>query len=153
MVPFLINMARLFELFVARWLQKNIDSNLFRVKSKECLAVDATNALKPLEMDLVIFDAVSGLPLCVLDTKYKAHESVRPKDYYQVLTYAENIGCTDSILIYPKPLKRPLDVRPRSIRVRGLSFDIGNDIEESGREFVSRLQETFAIKSLSKTGF
>jgi 5-methylcytosine-specific restriction enzyme subunit McrC len=141
MIPFLINMARLFELFVGRWLQRNIDKTRYHLKRKESLNVDSSGTLK-IEMDLVLYNTSTGIPVCVLDTKYKAHDSVRPEDYYQVLAYAENIGCTDAILIYPLALEKPLDVRPRNIRVRGLPFDIGKDIEASGRVLLELVYST-----------
>lgn len=144
MMPFLINMARLFELFVGRWLQKNIDRSRFLLKRKESFNVDSSNALK-LEMDLVLYDTNSGAPVCVLDTKYKTHNTVRPEDYYQVLAYAENIGCTESVLIYPLELGKPLDVKPRNIRVRGLSFDIGKDVEESGSLLIENIYKSLSF--------
>lgn len=144
MIPFLINMARLFELFVGRWLEHNIDKNRFSLKRKEPINVDTSNKLR-LEMDMVLCEVHSNKTLCVLDTKYKNSSCVDPKDYFQVCTYAENIGCHESVLIYPMNLQNPLDVRPRNIRVRGLIFDIGQDIESSGSEFMKYINAFYNL--------
>jgi 5-methylcytosine-specific restriction enzyme subunit McrC len=135
MIPFVVNMARLFELFVERWMQDKIDKTLFRIGSQKSIYIDDKSEMK-IVMDLVIYDAKSQTPLCVLDTKYKAHGAAITQDYSQVLTYAENIGCSEAVLVYPCELTSPLNIRMNRIRVRGLAFDTGKDLDTSGDRFL-----------------
>jgi len=89
--------------------------------------------------DMVIYEADTGKPLCVLDTKYKAHNSVLNEDYYQMVAYSDTVGCENAILIYPKELELPFDEKPGRIRVRTAIFDLGTDLETAGSEFLKSI--------------
>ncbi len=54
MIPFLIDMSRLFELFVARWLEEQIDSK-FTLRRQESLCIGNQGALR-MQMDILICD-------------------------------------------------------------------------------------------------
>lgn len=110
MVPFLVDMARLFELFVSRWLKQHLDTR-YLLKSQETFTIGEKGALK-MVMDLVLYDKETRNPLCVLDTKYKARSTVSPEDYSKVLAYADRLGCENALLIYPKELEYPFDESP-----------------------------------------
>lgn len=138
MIPFVVNMARLFELFVARWMQEKLDKRKYTLGIQKSIHLDNKNEMKII-MDLLIFNAADHKPLIVLDTKYKVHASATTQDYAQVLTYAENIGCTEAVLVYPAELAIPLNIRKNRIRVRGLAFDLGKDLDGAGERFLGDL--------------
>ena len=139
MVPFLVDMARLFELFVARWLNQSL-AEQYLLKSQETFTIGEKGALK-MVMDLVIYDRQSRLPLCVLDTKYKARNTVSNDDYNQAVAYADAAGCKNAILIYPKELDYPFDEKAGAIRVKTAVFDIGSDLDQAGKKLMERLYE------------
>ena len=137
MIPFLVNMARLFELFVAEWLVSHLPPEV-RLKSKERVNIDAGGNVY-FDIDLVLYGAETGEVQFVLDTKYKPSSSPAPNDVAQVVAYAEAKGCGDAVLVYPRPLPRPLDEKVGSVRVRSLTFDLDSDIEDAGNTFVRQL--------------
>ena len=102
MVPFLVNTARLFELFVTRWLEEHLDEK-YILRSQESFSIGEQGALR-MVMDILIYEKASEKCLCVLDTKYKAHDSVSPDDYNQVLAYSDAVGCGHAVLVYPSEL-------------------------------------------------
>ena len=140
MVPFLVDMARLFELFVARWLKQYLDSR-YLLKTQESFVIGETGALR-MVMDLIIYNRETGIPLCVLDTKYKAHSSVSSEDYNQVVAYSDAVGCENAILIFPKKLDHSFNEKPGRIRVKTTIFDIGIEIEKAGEQFLESLYAT-----------
>jgi 5-methylcytosine-specific restriction enzyme subunit McrC len=133
-------MARLFELFVARWVKQNLDSR-YLLASQESFTIGEKGALK-MVMDLVLYDRDAQTPLCVLDTKYKAHSTVSNDDYNQVVAYADAVGCENAVLIYPKELEYPFDEKPGRIRVKTAVFDIGTDLDAAGEKLLKRLYES-----------
>ncbi len=99
MLPFLINMPRLFELFVSEWLRKNLPSNIL-LKYQENVSIGNDDNIR-FNIDLVLYDASTAKALCVLDTKYKAKSSPSSDDIAQVVTYSEVKNCSEAVLIYP----------------------------------------------------
>jgi 5-methylcytosine-specific restriction enzyme subunit McrC len=140
MLPFLVNMARLYELFVAEWLKAHLPPG-FNLKVQEKVNIGQANTLY-FDIDLVLYEAKTGAIRCVLDTKYKAPNAPAPDDVSQVVTYAEAKGCREAILIYPIPLSQPLDEMIGNIRVRSLTFSLDNDLEHAGQIFVKELNVT-----------
>ncbi len=139
MLPFLVDMARLYELFVAEWLKANLPEGVV-VRSQVPVDLDAASSLR-FDVDLVLYEADADHARCVLDTKYKAAPSPLPDDVAQVVAYAEALGCQEAFLVYPGSLARPLDARVGGIRVRSLSFSIGGDLEAAGRQFARAVLE------------
>jgi 5-methylcytosine-specific restriction enzyme subunit McrC len=137
MVPFLVNMAGLFERFVARWTRQNVPPE-YRLQEQETLNVDEEGMLS-MRIDLVLYRRVANRPLCVLDTKYKLHGMVANDDYNQVVAYALNKQCGDAMLIYPKELQRAFHAERGGIRVQNLTFDVGGDLEAAGKAFLGEL--------------
>ncbi|HRW82757.1 MAG TPA: hypothetical protein P5049_04800 [Methanothrix sp.] len=137
MIPFLVDMAKLYELFVAEWLklkaQKLPD---FVVKSQEKVVIGQDGRIK-FNIDLVVYERDTPKALFVLDTKYKAPDHPGNDDISQVVTYATAKGCHEAILIYPKPIN--LDEMIGKIRVRSLEFSLDGDLEEAGRRFLEDL--------------
>jgi len=132
MIPFLVDMAKLYELFVAEWLKAQKLLN-FVVKSHEEIVIGQDGRIK-FNIDLVVYERDSQKALFVLDTKYKAPDHPGNDDISQVVTYATSKGCHEAILIYPKPLN--LDERVGKIRVRSLTFSLDGDLEEAGSRFL-----------------
>lgn len=137
MIPFLVNMAHLFELFVSRWLEEKIDSR-YIVQRQESLYIGKQSTLR-MQMDILISDRQSLKPLCVLDTKYKRDNSVSPNDYNQVVAYADAVSCQQAVLIYPSESQVPFDAKPGGIRVRTIVFDLGKDLDSAGEKFIQNL--------------
>lgn len=63
MLPFLINMADLFEKFVAEWLRAHLPED-FRLKTQEHVHIDEATGLF-LKPDLTLYDRTGSLS-CVL---------------------------------------------------------------------------------------
>jgi 5-methylcytosine-specific restriction enzyme subunit McrC len=78
MLPFLVDMARLYDLFVAEWLTANPPENGF-VKPQESLHLDDSGSLH-FDIDLVLYDAATSEALCFMDTKYKSASASAAKD-------------------------------------------------------------------------
>lgn len=137
MIPFLVDMARLFELFVARWLAQHLDYR-YVLKSQETFTIGEKDALR-MVMDLIIYDRETRRPLCILDTKYKAQSTVSNDDYNQAVAYADAAGCENAVLIYPKELVYPFDEKPGGIRVKTAVFDISSDLDQAGEKLLERI--------------
>ena len=137
MLPFLVNMTRLYELFVAEWLEAHLPPHL-RLKVQEKVDIDSAGSLI-FRIDLVLYDVATGLARCVLDTKYKTSERPSTDDVSQVTTYAVAKNCPQAVLVYPVPLTRPLDETIGDIRVRSLTFALDGDLERAGEAFMATL--------------
>ncbi|WRH65949.1 MAG: restriction endonuclease [Planktothrix sp. GU0601_MAG3] len=106
MFPFLVRTDILYEKFVYAWLKSHIPAN-FEIKDQEsvnfCKIVDS-------KIDLVIYDKNTKQVIFILDTKYKIPDS-KPSnlDIYQAIAYATLKNSQNAILVYPKPLNKPLN--------------------------------------------
>jgi 5-methylcytosine-specific restriction enzyme subunit McrC len=137
MLPFLVNMANLFERFVARWLEGHKPPDL-GVQAQEHVHIGDDHDLQ-FRIDLVITDEATGQAKAVLDTKYKKAEKPAEGDVQQVVAYAVAKRCREAILVYPRHLPRPLDERVGDIRVRTAVFSLDGDIERNGEVFLKEL--------------
>ncbi len=144
MLPFLVNMARLYELFVAEWLRAHPPQGAF-TKVKEPVHFDG-NA-PSFEIDLVLYDTASAEALCVMDTKYKVASTPTPEDFAQVVAYAKAKGCQDAVLVYPSALSKPLNAEVGGIQVRSLVFSLDGDLEQAGQAFVHNVLKTELLQS------
>ena len=136
MLPFLVDMARLYERFVAAWLKVHLPP-AWHVKVQESVHVGSNNELR-FNVDLVLYDR-NGRTQCVLDTKYKVADKADNADVSQIVTYAKAKGCREAVLIYPAPLQRPLDVEIGDLHVRSLTLALDADLEEAGQQFLVHL--------------
>ncbi|NJN53988.1 MAG: hypothetical protein HC804_04050 [Anaerolineae bacterium] len=134
--PFLLNMARLYELFVSEWLRAHLPAP-WRLKVQEAVTVGQNNDLR-FELDLVLYDG-HGRVTAVLDTKYKTPSHTAMTDVNQVVTYAQAKGAAQAVLIYPVVLARPLDVQLQQLRVRTLTFAVTDDLAQAGQHFLAQL--------------
>lgn len=139
MLPFLVNMARLYELFVAKWLINHMPAGL-RLKAQEKVDVGEGETLS-FKIDLVLYAIETGKAICVLDTKYKAPDQPGTDDVSKVTAYAEMKNCSEAVLIYPAPLARPLALKLGKIQVRTMIFSLEGDLEEQGALFLKSLLE------------
>ena len=134
MLPFLVNMARLYELFVAEWLKAHQSSQLLShnldIKSQHQVHINQDGSLY-FSIDLVLFDITTGQTRYVLDTKYKTPTAPSPADVAQIIAYATTQGCAEAILIYPEPLQKSLNAMVQNIRVRTLTFAVNGDLKQA----------------------
>ena len=135
-IPFLVNMAQLYERFVAIWLQANLPTG-WTLQVQEQVAVGQDEALR-FNIDLVLYDP-QGQPHLVIDSKYKTPDAPSNPDFTQVVVYAQAKGCQQAVLVYPEPLPRPLEVTLAGVRVRSLTFSLAGDVAENGRNFLKSL--------------
>lgn len=131
-LPFLIDMAKLYENFVAEWLQAHLPSNLkLKVQSQVNFGI-----LK-FKIDLIVYEVATGKPRYILDTKYKL--KLTNDDVFQVVTYAVSKNCPQAVLVYPTPLTQSLDETLGNIHVRSLVFSLNDDLEKAGKAFLKAL--------------
>ena len=135
MLPFLIDMANLYEQFVAEWLKANTPKGFF-VKQQHRVTHDQNYFDR---IDLLLCDIATKKVQYVLDTKYKAADKVANNDIHQIVAYANALKCQNAILVYPQNLKQPLDIKYDDIRVRSLTFSLDSDLHEAGKTFLTSL--------------
>jgi 5-methylcytosine-specific restriction enzyme subunit McrC len=137
MIPFLVDMARLYEQFVAAWLKARLATH--RPTPYHVAAQVHTPVSGDLHftIDLVIS---AGRQRWVVDTKYKAPTNgPNSADVAQVLAYAQVQGAQEAVLVYPMPLAQPLDVHVGGVRLRTLTFRLDENLNEAGESFVAAL--------------
>jgi 5-methylcytosine-specific restriction enzyme subunit McrC len=130
---FLIDMASLYENFVAEWLKRHLPSHL-RLYKQYSIQIGLSCAI-----DLVIKDIYSEECKFILDTKYKIKETVSSQDLHQVRSYAIAMQCPEAILIYPQDLAKSLDHKPDAIHTRSLTFALDNDLDQCGQRFLANI--------------
>ena len=136
MTPFLIDMARLFESFVAEWLAEHLPAGL-SVKAQESGSYDREGEIG-YRIDLVLYDA-AGRPLAVLDTKYKGDALPDSDDIAQVVSYATKKGCTEAVLVYPHALGEAREFMVGRVRVRAVGFALDGELDRAGERLVVSL--------------
>ncbi|MBI1882033.1 MAG: restriction endonuclease [Chloroflexi bacterium] len=136
MLPFLVDMAHLYELFIAEWFKTHLPPHL-DLKAQEQVDLSQSNALH-FKIDLVLYERETGQARSVLDTKYKTG-SPTPDDIAQVMAYAKVKRCREAILIYPTPPTYPLDETIDGLRIRSLTFALDGDLEQAGQIFLQDL--------------
>ncbi|MEG4169994.1 MULTISPECIES: 5-methylcytosine restriction system specificity protein McrC [unclassified Microcoleus] len=135
MLPFLIDMANLYEQFVAEWLKAHIPKGFF-VKQQHRVTHDKNYFDR---IDLLLCDIATSKVQYVLDTKYKAPDKVASNDIHQIVAYANALNCQNAILVYPQSLQQPLEIKHGEIRVRSLTFSLDSDLNEAGKTFLTSL--------------
>jgi len=149
MLPFLVDMARLFEAFVTEWLRKHLPENIL-LKDQATIQVGSENKVD-FRIDLLLTDRHTGKPLCLLDTKYKAAPSPSSTDVQQVIAYAKALGCKEAVLVYPKSLDHPFeDNVGGDIHVWTTDFALVGNLESNGQSFLRQVLAA-AFTHLPKT--
>ncbi|MDZ7950309.1 McrC family protein [Nostoc sp. DedQUE09] len=134
-LPFLVDMAHLYELFVAEWLKKNTPQGYF-FKQQHPIEISQN---RHFNIDILLCDGTTGKTIAVLDTKYKAPELAGYTDIHQMISYANTTKCKQAFLIYPKDLTQLLDVKSDQIRVRSLTFSLDDNLDRAGQTFLKNL--------------
>lgn len=147
MLPFLINMAELYEHFVAEWLEQRLNKWLkqrfnenllnYSIESQQ----EKSHSNIKFKPDIVIYNPAKK-PCYILDTKYKIPKSIEFRDVAQVIAYAVLTDCPEAVLVYPRHLDKDkqLDIQVGNIRVRSLTFSLEDDnLEEAGYNFIEQL--------------
>ena len=127
-LPFSIDMAQLFELFVAEFLAQKLPENL-KVDIQHHARLSA-NAELSFRIDLVLRDRISGKPLSVIDTKYKMSGLPSESDIQQVVAYAVELGVSRAYLVYPFSIDQPVRATVGDIRVSTLGIDLQSPLEQ-----------------------
>lgn len=137
MIPFLVDMERLYERFVAAWLAQHLPAEQ-QVAAQVRTPVGPGQALH-FAIDLVI-TGPGGAPRWVLDTKYKSPAGgPDPADVAQVLAYAQVQRAQQAVLVYPQPLSQPLDTTVQGVRLRTLALPIQGDLHQAGAALLAAL--------------
>ena len=140
MLPILVNMGRLFELFVFEWLKKHLPSDLSIIQ-QETVTFNMGHQVT-IKIDITITDDTTGKTCFVLDTKYKAPDQPAAADIEAIVAYAVAKDCQNAVLIYPAALPHAISGHFGSdIRVCTIVFDIGRDLEFAGRSTLHTLME------------
>ncbi len=138
LMPFLLNMAQLYERCVANWLQAHLPPP-YRIKAQESTTLGPNDELR-FQIDLTLYGE-NGRPLAVLDTKYKIPDKPSQADISQVITYAKAKGCEHALLIYPQSLPQPLNLTIGDVRLHTLAFGLDEPLEVAGQQFLHKLRE------------
>ncbi|BAY64820.1 McrBC 5-methylcytosine restriction system component-like protein [Calothrix brevissima NIES-22] len=133
-LPFLIDMARLYEIFVAEWLHKNVPKD-YVIKQQYQIEVGQN---RQFILDILFCDS-AGKPLAVLDTKYKAPEKAANSDIHQMISYANTTNSQQAFLVYPIDLKQPLNIKSNDIQVSSLTFSLDDNLDSAGQTFLNQL--------------
>lgn len=139
MIPFVVDMARLFERFVAAWLKENLPYDLILTPQERVTLGDEEDV--EFRIDLVIRDRSSRQAICVADTKYKNSSHIAPDDVAQVVAYASVEDAGQAFLIYPEDVKTKLDVPLQHVRVRALGYPLVGNLQFQGERFLGALTD------------
>ena len=137
MVPFVVSMPLLFEQFVAAWLKVNLPPSR-SLRSQHSMSFGDAGDIS-IKIDLLVQDARSGAPFCVMDTKYKTSSRAVSSDIEQVVAYAVANDCGEAVLLYPQAIENKLDLIWGSVHVRSLAFDLSGDLDVAGSSILKEL--------------
>lgn len=143
-MPFMIDMAALFELYVAEWLSE-FGPEAYRYKPQARVHISKGEGIY-FDVDLLISHRFTGEPVLVIDTKYKTPTQPSTDDIQQVVAYAEAVGCQEAWLVYPQPVQKGVDLHVGETRVRSVPFDIRGNLEEGGMQFSTMLEGVLEAK-------
>lgn len=137
LMPFLLNMAQLYEQSLANWLKANLQLP-YQIKAQESTTLGPNDELR-FQIDLTLYGE-NGRPLAVLDTKYKTPEKPSQADISQVITYAKAKGCHHALLIYPQPLPQPVHVMVGDVQLHTVTFGLKDSLSIEGQHFLQQLK-------------
>lgn len=151
-VPFVLNMPRLFEVFVAEWLRLNSPPGIV-IRTQQTAWLEADSKLS-IHIDIVLIDEHTDKPVMVLDTKYMSGEEPTEADIYQIAFYAHEMQVHRGILIYPSMTTRQFTIKHGGdTLLESLVFDVSTPLEAAGRSFLAELLKrlrgadgTYAVK-------
>ena len=137
MLPFLVDMARLFEEFVAEWLSSHLPPYLAALPQEKVPL--GTDRQVRFEIDIEILHLPSGRTVAVLDTKYKNQGFPQSADVQQAIAYAEARNCHHAFLVYPQELESPFRGELKNHTVETLAFPLDGDLDAAGERFLEQL--------------
>ncbi len=138
MLPILVDMEKLFELFVVEWLKQNIPQR-YQVCGQANVQFHM-GQLVTSKIDITIEDLDEGGVCFVLDTKNKRNHQPSSSDIEQVVAYAEAKECRNAALIYPAALSSPVcGMWGKDIHVDTLAFILDGDLEKAGYKFLDQV--------------
>ncbi|MEB3829450.1 5-methylcytosine restriction system specificity protein McrC [Phormidium sp. CCY1219] len=135
MLPFLVDMAKLYERFVAEWLKLHLPSD-YSLTAQERIDIGRDKNIS-FNVDIVLYHKPTGMATYVLDTKYK--RKINTNDMQQAIAYAVSKHCQQAILVDPEPLSHSIDEAIGNIRIRSLTFSLNSNLEEAGQAFLTTL--------------
>lgn len=141
-IPFTVDMATLFEVFVAKWLQSALPKNLLLRKQVRHYLGDGDQVY--FQIDIVIIDRGTGEAVCVLDTKYKKDRVPSSTDIQQAVAYSVQVNTDKACLVYPSvnTQLQERSVGPDSaVVIYPLVFDLSKDLQDAGNEFLLSLMQ------------
>ena len=139
MLPFLIDMNKLFQEFVAAWLRTHLPPT-YSLQAQSRVVLSQDDHLNFI-IDLVLKNVRTGLTVCVLDTKYKRPDKPSSADIAQAAAYAEAKHCCEAILVYPSFKTGHTKSEVGRIRVRSIPFSLDADLESAGQTFLAKILE------------
>jgi 5-methylcytosine-specific restriction enzyme subunit McrC len=145
MLPVLVDMEKLFEIFVVEWMKQHV-SDRYAVRGQETIQMQLGQPVL-IKLDIVVDDLLSGQTALVLDTKYKNPDQVALADIHQVVSYAEAKHCRQAVLVYPVPSSKPIDGPwGASIHVKSHSFRLEGNLDEAGGDFLKQLSKSSGLE-------
>jgi len=156
MAPFLVNMARLYEQYVAESLRRQLPPP-WALRAQETVVHGAggdaddgarggTHGGVQFIIDLVLYDG-AGTAHAVLDTKYRPLQRAAAADVAQVVAYAQSKGCRRAVLLYPQPPSPPLDVMVGDVRVQTMPFRPGEGARRDGVALMRALLQGSSLQT------
>lgn len=148
MIPFLLDMSRIYEQFVAGWLQQHLPHPL-QVYSQKRQYLDYKQSFF-FDIDLVIENPLTQQVEYILDTKYKITPKPKTSDIFQIMAYGHSVQCNSAILVYPQKVETILDSNSHGLHLRSLVFSLGEDLEIAGQQFLKDLLSSKAISEINQ---
>lgn len=146
MIPILLDMERLFELFVVEWLKQHMPPG-YSVRGQENVEFRMGHTVS-IRIDITIEDTNAGRTCFVIDTKYKVPDQPSTSDIEQVIAYAEAKNCSNAALIYPKSLSKHIKgMWGSEIHVESFTFPLDGDLDEGGKQVLHHLTQRMDQKS------
>jgi 5-methylcytosine-specific restriction enzyme subunit McrC len=119
MLPFVVDMSRLFERFVSGVLRAHVGTGRsINVQERLQPAGDAVTFV----LDILVRDG-NGRPIRVIDTKYKDATAPAPEDVAQVVAYATAVGAPEAVLVYPCKIHWTAQLPTVRVRALGVPLD------------------------------
>lgn len=136
-IPFQINMPRLFEVFVEKWLRAHLPTGT-HLDSQYTADLDEEGFYQ-FRADLILRNARSGETVAVLDTKYKRSTELSPDDVNQVFTYASRLHSSRAFLVYPSKATVSRLITIKGVRIQSVVFDLSGDLNDAAKAFLVSL--------------
>ena len=137
LLPFVVDMPRLFETFVERWLRLHTPESIL-FTGQHIAKLDANKNLN-FTIDIVMADRETRQPKAVIDTKYKRDDTPSESDIQQVVSYAVQMGVNKAFLVYPRKLPDPMIGRVGHVTVEALAIDLSANIEDAAEQLLQDL--------------